>query len=102
LAGRRLVLLVVRRAALLRSNAKSSATRESCLARVALSDDWEPEELGPLPYVPTVMDADLFPDNVAAWAAFITPGSAVATPMVALDPRRLSPPRTNRPVGGTG
>jgi hypothetical protein len=53
-------------------------------------DDWEPEELAPAPFVPTVMDADLFPDDVAAWAASITPGSAVATPMVVLDPRRLS------------
>ena len=53
-------------------------------------DDWEPEEIGPTPYVPTVLDADLFPDDVAAWAASITPGSAVATPMVVLDPRRLS------------
>ncbi|MDT4981955.1 MAG: hypothetical protein QOG07_3834, partial [Pseudonocardiales bacterium] len=28
----------------------------------------EPEELAPLPYVPTQLDAELFPDDVAAWA----------------------------------
>ncbi|MCW2644718.1 MAG: hypothetical protein JWP07_827, partial [Pseudonocardiales bacterium] len=49
------------------------------------ASDWDddPEELEPLPYVPTVMDADLCPDDVAAWAASITPGSAVLTSLVA-------------------
>jgi hypothetical protein len=55
-----------------------------------MDDDFGPDEPEPQPYVPTVMDADLFPDDVAAWAAAITPGSAVATPIVVLDPRRLS------------
>ncbi|MDT4980174.1 MAG: hypothetical protein QOG07_2053, partial [Pseudonocardiales bacterium] len=55
------------------------------------ASDWDdPEELEPVPYVPTVMDADLCPDDVAAWAASITPGSAVVTSLVAVDPRRLS------------
>ncbi|MDT4971575.1 MAG: hypothetical protein QOG22_1718, partial [Pseudonocardiales bacterium] len=56
------------------------------------ASEWgdDPEELEPVPYVPTVMDADLCPDDVAAWAASITPGSAVLTSLVAVDPRRLS------------
>jgi len=44
----------------------------------------------PLPYVPTVLDADLAPDDVAAWAAAVTPGSAVVKPLAVLDPARLS------------
>ncbi|HEV1998088.1 MAG TPA: DUF222 domain-containing protein, partial [Candidatus Dormibacteraeota bacterium] len=52
--------------------------------------EWEPAELAPVPYVPTVMDAELFPDDVAAWAASITPGSAVVTSLAVLDPRRMS------------
>ena len=45
----------------------------------------------PLPYIPTLLDADLAPDDVAAWAASVTPGSAVGTTLAVLDPRRLSP-----------
>jgi len=44
----------------------------------------------PVPYVPTLLDAELAPDDVAAWAASVTPGSAVAKPLAVLDPRRLS------------
>ena len=44
----------------------------------------------PLPYIPTLLDADLAPDDVAAWAASVTPGSAVGTTLAVLDPRRLS------------
>ena len=54
------------------------------------TDDWEPAELGPLPYVPTVMDADLFPDDVAAWALSVDPGSAIMTPLAVLNRRRMS------------
>jgi hypothetical protein len=50
----------------------------------------DPEELEPVPHVPTVMDADVAPNDVAAWAASITPGSAVMTSLVALDSRRMS------------
>ncbi|MCU1657843.1 MAG: hypothetical protein JWO57_2499 [Pseudonocardiales bacterium] len=42
-------------------------------------------------YLPTVMDADLDPDGVAAWAAHVAPGSAVITPLAAVAARRLSP-----------
>ena len=45
----------------------------------------------PEPYVPTVLDAQLVPDDVAAWACSVTPGSAVIAPLLVLDPRRLSP-----------
>jgi hypothetical protein len=41
-------------------------------------------------YVPTVLDAEAAPDDVAAWAATVTPGSAVLTPLAVLDPARLS------------
>ena len=44
----------------------------------------------PVPYVPTLLDAELAPDDVAAWAASVTPGSAVAKPLAVLDPARLS------------
>ena len=44
----------------------------------------------PLPYVPTLLDAEVAPDDVAAWAASVTPGSAVGTTLAVLDPRRLS------------
>jgi len=44
----------------------------------------------PVAYVPTVLDADLAPDDVAAWAASVTPGSAVVKPLAVLDPLRLS------------
>jgi Domain of unknown function (DUF222)/HNH endonuclease len=44
----------------------------------------------PLPYVPTLLDAAVAPDDVAAWAASVTPGSAVVTPLTVLDPARLS------------
>jgi hypothetical protein len=55
-----------------------------------MNDDTEPEELPPLPYVPTQLDAELFPDDVAAWAASVTPGSAVVTALALLDPARMS------------
>jgi Domain of unknown function (DUF222) len=45
----------------------------------------------PAPYIPSVLDAELVPDDVAAWAASVTPGSAVIKPLAVLDPRRLSP-----------
>ena len=45
----------------------------------------------PLPYIPSLLEAALVPDDVAAWAATLTPGSAVITPLAVLDPRRLSP-----------
>ncbi|MDP9116519.1 MAG: hypothetical protein M3O28_04510, partial [Actinomycetota bacterium] len=32
-------------------------------------------------YVPSVLDAEGAPDDVAAWAARMTPGSAVVTPL---------------------
>ncbi|HEY8828535.1 MAG TPA: hypothetical protein VIM17_12335, partial [Jatrophihabitantaceae bacterium] len=44
----------------------------------------------PLPDVPTVLDADLAPDDVAAWAASVTPGPAAVKPLAVLDPARLS------------
>jgi len=43
-----------------------------------------------LPYVPTLLDADTAPDDVAAWGASVTPGSAVIKPLAVLDPARLS------------
>jgi hypothetical protein len=55
-----------------------------------MNDDTEPEELPPLSYVPTVLDAELFPDDVAAWAVSVTPGSAVVTALALLDPARMS------------
>jgi len=45
----------------------------------------------PLVDVPTLLDAEVAPDDVAAWAAAVTPGSAVGTTLAVLDPRRLSP-----------
>jgi len=45
----------------------------------------------PLPYVPSLLDASTAPDDVAAWAASVTPGSAVGKPLAVLDPARLSP-----------
>ncbi|HEY8828390.1 MAG TPA: hypothetical protein VIM17_11610, partial [Jatrophihabitantaceae bacterium] len=45
---------------------------------------------GPEPYVPTLLDADLAPDDVAAWAASVTPGSAVVHTLAVLDPDRMS------------
>jgi len=44
----------------------------------------------PLPYIPTLLDAEVAPDDVAAWAASVTPGSAVVKPLAVLDPRRLT------------
>jgi hypothetical protein len=54
-----------------------------------MSEAWagEPE---PVPYVPSLMDADVAPDDVAAWAATVTPGSAVVKPLVHVDVHRLS------------
>ncbi len=44
----------------------------------------------PEPYVPSLLDADLAPDDVAAWAATVTPGSAVVKPLVHVNVKRLS------------
>ena len=44
----------------------------------------------PLPYIPTLLDAELAPDDVAAWAASVTPGSAVVHTLAVLDPDRMS------------
>jgi len=54
--------------------------------RAVLLDDG-PE---PLPYVPTLLDAAVAPDDVAAWAASVTPGSAVVKTLAVLDPLQLS------------
>ena len=40
--------------------------------------------------MPTLLDAELAPDDVAAWAAPVTPGSAVVKTLAVLDPDRLS------------
>ncbi|PZS25661.1 MAG: HNH endonuclease [Pseudonocardiales bacterium] len=53
-------------------------------------DDEPPEPPEPRPYLPTVMDAAACPDDVVAWAATVTPGSAPTTPLAVIDPRRLS------------
>jgi hypothetical protein len=50
----------------------------------------EPVPLPELPFVPSLLDADVAPDDVAAWAASVTPGSATVKPLAALDPARLS------------
>jgi hypothetical protein len=46
----------------------------------------------PTPYVPSLLDADVAPDvapdDVAAWAATVTPGSAVVKPLVHVDVQR--------------
>jgi len=52
--------------------------------------DWD-DDPEPLPYIPSLLDAQRVPDDVAAWAATVTPGSAVIKPLAVLDPRRLSP-----------
>src|SRR5258708_1818965 len=57
--------------------------------RILLSDD-DPEPLPELPYVPSLLDADVCPDDVAAWAVSVTPGSAVVKTLAVLDPHRLS------------
>lgn len=43
-------------------------------------------------YVPTLLDAAAFPDDVTRWAARVTPGSAVVTPLVAAASGGLSYP----------
>ena len=48
------------------------------------------DEPVPLAYVPTLLDAAVAPDDVAAWAASVTPGSAVVKTLAVLDPLRLS------------
>ncbi len=53
----------------------------------ALADPPDPE---PSSYVPSLLDADVAPDDVAAWAATVTPGSAVVKPLVHVNVRRLS------------
>jgi Domain of unknown function (DUF222) len=57
-----------------------------------MSETFVLEAVGPepVPYVPTLLDAELAPDDVAAWAATVTPGSAVVKTLAVLDPRRLS------------
>jgi hypothetical protein len=53
--------------------------------------DWpEPVPLPAAEFVPSLLDADVAPDDVAAWAASVTPGSATVKPLAALDPARLS------------
>jgi hypothetical protein len=44
----------------------------------------------PVPYVPSLLDADVAPDDVAAWAASITPGTAPIKPLAHVNVRRLS------------
>ena len=44
----------------------------------------------PLPYVPSLLDADVVPDDVAAWAASVTPGTAPLKPLEHVELRRLS------------
>jgi len=44
----------------------------------------------PVAYVPTLLDAAVAPDDVAAWAASVTPGSAVVNTLMVLDRERLS------------
>ena len=44
----------------------------------------------PVAYVPTLLDAELAPDDVVAWAATVTPGSAVVNTLMVLDRERLS------------
>jgi hypothetical protein len=53
-------------------------------------DGPEPVPLPELPFVPSLLDADVAPDDVAAWAASVTPGSATVKPLAALVPGRLS------------
>ena len=55
-----------------------------------MNDEMGRDEPEPEPYVPSLLEADLFPDDVAAWAASVDPGSAVAKPLAALDLARLS------------
>ncbi|MDT4909717.1 MAG: hypothetical protein QOI69_2958, partial [Pseudonocardiales bacterium] len=55
-----------------------------------MNDDIGPDEPEPGPDVPSQLDAELFPDDVAAWAASVTPGSAVVTALALLDPARMS------------
>ena len=45
---------------------------------------------GPERYVPTLLDAEVVPDDVAAWAAVVRPGSAVVSTLMVLDRERLS------------
>jgi hypothetical protein len=59
------------------------------MSEVVLAGDG-PDGPQPWPYVPSLLDAELAPDDVAAWAATVTPGSAVVKPLVHLDPRALS------------
>jgi hypothetical protein len=53
-------------------------------------DGPEPVPLPAAPFVPSLLDADVAPDDVAAWAASVTPGSATVKPLAALVPGRLS------------
>jgi hypothetical protein len=54
----------------------------------AVMDDGDGPE--PVPYVPSLLDADLVPDDVAAWAAAITPGTAPLKPLGHVKITRLS------------
>lgn len=46
-----------------------------------MNDDIGPDEPEPEPYVPSLLEAELFPDDVAAWAASVIPGSATVKPL---------------------
>jgi hypothetical protein len=52
--------------------------------------EFGPDEPEPLPYVPTPLDAELAPDDVAAWAVAQSPGTLALKPLALVDPRRLS------------
>jgi hypothetical protein len=52
--------------------------------------EWVPDEPEPLPYIHTPLDADLAPDDVAAWAAAQLPGTVALKPLALVNPRRLS------------
>jgi hypothetical protein len=47
---------------------------------------------GPEEYAPSVWEAQLFPDETAAWAVSVTPGSATVGPLAVLDADTMSQP----------
>ena len=55
-----------------------------------MMDDGDGGGPEPLPYVPSLLDADVVPDDVAAWAASVTPGTAPLKPLEHVELRRLS------------
>jgi hypothetical protein len=55
-----------------------------------MNDEFGPDVPEPQRYVPTVLDAEVFPDDVAAWAVSVEPGSAVVKVLAMLDPARMS------------